>query len=62
MAPSFCAVPGACVYRAEGSVCDEPQINKGNGDAACHRLGNRDLLDRLTPAALTPDDLNTPNA
>ncbi len=43
-----CALPGACVYRANG-VCDEPQTNKGNSDAACHRMGNRAIYALLTP-------------
>ena len=36
-----------CVYNVEGGFCDTPQINKGNGDAACHRESNRALLSRL---------------
>lgn len=39
-----------CVYNSFG-VCDEPRICKGNGDAACHQMSNRDLLKLLTDAA-----------
>ena len=32
-----------CVYNADG-ICPEPRINKGNSDAACHKLSNKKLL------------------
>lgn len=32
-----------CVYNKSG-LCDEPRINKGNGDAECHKMNNKDLL------------------
>jgi hypothetical protein len=56
MNPHVCSVARHCVYRSAAAVCDEPQINKGNSDAACHRLGNRELLTMLTrnDAASTP--------
>ena len=46
-APTKCVVGGYCVYRDEQGVCDEPRINKGNGDAKCHRMGNAELLKYL---------------
>jgi hypothetical protein len=45
--PRMCSVPKPCVYRVNG-WCDEPRICKGNGDAACHRMNNKDLLPQLT--------------
>lgn len=33
-----------CPYRDGNSYCDEPRTNKGNSDAACHRMNNKDLL------------------
>jgi len=41
-----CDVKAECVYRV-GDICDEPRINKGNGDAACHRMSNKVLLPLL---------------
>jgi hypothetical protein len=41
--PTPCAWPNACVYRKDG-VCDEPRTNKGNSDAACNRMTNKQLL------------------
>lgn len=32
-----------CVYCVDG-ICDEPSINKGNGDAKCHRASNLAVL------------------
>lgn len=48
-APTPCRKPGHCVYRDENEICDEPRINKGNSDAACHGMSNKDLLELLTP-------------
>ncbi len=45
--PCRCTVPKPCVYRYDGIMCDEPRINKGNSDAACHKMNNRDLILRL---------------
>lgn len=45
--PCVCKVKSFCVYRDEWGSCDEPRINKGNSDAACHKLNNKDLLERL---------------
>lgn len=50
MTPRRCELANACVYRKDG-ICDEPQINKGNGDAACHRMNNKDVLAALVPLA-----------
>jgi len=46
--PVRCASWHCCYLRA-GQYCDTPQINKGNGDAACHHETNRSLLARLQP-------------
>lgn len=55
--PRVCTLANACVYR-KGGLCDEPQINKGNGDAACHRASNKDVLKWLQapPAAARAED------
>ncbi len=37
-----------CVYNT-GGLCDMPRINKGNSDAACHRMGNAALFAWLEP-------------
>lgn len=37
LTPTRCRMSG-CVYRGEDGICDEPQINYGNGDAVCHAL------------------------
>lgn len=50
-APCLCRVVAACAYRDKASVCDDPRINKGNGDSRCHRMNNRDVLALLAPAA-----------
>lgn len=42
--------PKQCVYAVAG-VCDDPRINKGNGDAYCHRRGNREVLSWLVQIA-----------
>lgn len=41
-----CDLTTACVYRQSGR-CDQPRTNKGNGDAACHRMNNKDVLAML---------------
>jgi len=33
----------SCVYN-DNNVCDDPRINKANGDAECHKMNNKDLL------------------
>ena len=38
-----------CVYCKSG-LCDEATINKGNSDAACHRMTNKAVLAMLTRA------------
>lgn len=35
-----------CVYN-QACECDEPQINKGNGDAVCHHWANKRLIESL---------------
>ncbi len=47
-ASMHCTLPRHCVYRKDG-LCDEPRTNKGNGDAACHRMGNRAIYAALQP-------------
>jgi len=47
--PTLCGLGKPCVYRDANGICDEPRINKGNGDAACHALNNKDLLPHLAP-------------
>ena len=44
--PTLCGLERPCVYRVEG-ICSDPRINKGNGDAACHRMGNRAIYAKL---------------
>lgn len=29
-----------CIYRDGFSLCDDPRTNKGNSDAACHKMAN----------------------
>lgn len=41
-----CDLTRACVYRQYGR-CDQPRTNKGNSDAACHKMLNRDMLSML---------------
>lgn len=43
---AICSMKVECVYRVDG-VCDEPRINKGNSDSACHKMNNKDLLPLL---------------
>lgn len=52
--PKVCRVPKMCPYRGLtattpewGVWCEEPRTNKGNSDAACHRISNKDLLKLL---------------
>ena len=35
-----------CVY-SDGGYCDNPRNNKGNSDAVCHKINNKDLLKLL---------------
>lgn len=51
-----CGVPKSCPYMNSVGYCDDPRINKGNSDAACHRMGNRELLEYL-PSAVPSDQL-----
>lgn len=48
--PRKCGVHKACVYKDADGVCDSASINKGNSDAACHRMNNRDVLSALETA------------
>lgn len=41
--PCTCALPRPCVYRVDGA-CDMPGVNRGNSDAACHRITPRAML------------------
>jgi hypothetical protein len=41
---SICQSRKSCVYRDNRGICDDPFINNGNGDAACHRLRNKQIL------------------
>jgi hypothetical protein len=52
--PKVCTVPKMCPYRGltattavRADWCEEPRTNKGNSDAACHRMNNKDLLKHL---------------
>ena len=45
--PTRCLLKRECVYRDHEGVCDEPRINKGNSDAACHTMSNKALLELL---------------
>ena len=45
--PMFCSIGKDCVYRVS-MICDDPRNNKGNGDAKCHRMNNRDVLAALS--------------
>ena len=45
-----CPLADRCVYGRDDGYCDDPQINKGNSDAACHRIPNRDMLERFDAA------------
>lgn len=51
--PTICRLAKECVYRAD-RICDDPRTNKGNGDAACHRMRGRTILGYLgEPNSLT---------
>lgn len=43
--PAFCPLT-RCVYNL-GTTCLEPRVNKGNSDAACHKMSNRELLTHI---------------
>lgn len=52
--PMVCRVQKMCPYRglmatctAQAVWCEEPRTSKGNSDAACHRMNNKDLLKLL---------------
>ena len=55
--PTRCTLAKSCVYRDQAGACDEPRINKGNGDSACHRMNNRDLLVHLAEAEAVKIDI-----
>ena len=38
-----------CIYRDGFSLCDDPRTNKGNSDAACHKMANKTLLQYVHP-------------
>lgn len=48
--PTPCPISD-CVYNEDG-VCDEPRINRYNGDAWCYRLSTRRLLSLLASQAI----------
>ena len=50
--PMFCSIGQGCIYRI-ALICDDPRINKSNGDAKCHRINNVDLLAALS--TMTPN-------
>lgn len=45
--PSFCRLEKFCVYRDTTKICDDPRINNGNGDSACHKMLNKDIIKLL---------------
>ena len=46
-----CRIATRCVYRDTDKICSEPRTNKGNSDAACHKMLNRYVMTMLTPNA-----------
>lgn len=43
-----CGVPKPCPYMTSNGYCDEgPRHIKGNSDAACHGMSNKELLEYL---------------
>lgn len=44
--PMLCNLTVECVYREKG-VCNHPNVNSGNGDAACHRMSTRKVMQAL---------------
>lgn len=48
LTPTCCHYDKPCVYRDQHLLCDQPRINKGNSDAACFRLRNKDVLGFLS--------------
>lgn len=53
---SYCAVMRHCVYRDGHGYCETPRTNKGNSDAACHKMGNGMLVKMLEPIKRLPGD------
>lgn len=47
--PRQCRIVEPCVYRGKNKNCDEPRTNKGNHDAACHKMLNKYVVTMLTP-------------
>lgn len=48
--PMICTVNKNCPYRAglvDRIICIDPRIAKGNSDATCHKMANKDLLSFL---------------
>lgn len=35
-----------CIY-SKGGTCDQPDINKGNGDSMCHTWSNKRVIEML---------------
>lgn len=52
IASFVCACPvRACVYNGEKRLgyCENPRINSGNGDAACHKMTAEQVTSMLSP-------------
>lgn len=45
---TLCLIRRTCVYRDCSGLCDDPQINKGNSDAGCFHMNNKDVLTLLS--------------
>jgi len=48
--PRLCPFWG-CVYN-ESHECDNPQINRGNSDARCHKMNPAQIITHLTMRAV----------
>ena len=46
--PTYCHSPRRCPYRDQHLLCDMRRINKGNSDAARHRVSNKAILGFLS--------------
>jgi hypothetical protein len=42
--PKYCLLKRPCPYRDQQILCDDPQINKGNSDSACHSMTNKRVI------------------
>ena len=41
-----CNLVVECVYKEQG-VCNNPNVNSGNGDAACHKMSARKVMQAI---------------